>query len=77
MMEKVPDHPPPMTLLFIPLILKGTTHFALLDSGASDSLISADVVKQTGLHPRQSGKWPILVYVALCTCDSNCVNPEP
>ena len=40
-----------MPLLLLPLILKGSTHFALLDSGASDSFISADVVKQSGLRP--------------------------
>ena len=40
-----------MPLLFFPLILKGTTHFALLDSCASDSFISADVVKNAGLRP--------------------------
>ena len=40
-----------MSLLFLPLILSGTTYFALLDSGASDSFISADVVKQAELRP--------------------------
>ena len=58
-----PDPPPPMPLLFLPLILKGATHFALLDSGASDSFISVDVVKQAGLRPVPL-KEPIRVRVA-------------
>jgi len=72
-----------MQLLLLPLILKGTTHFALLDSGASDSFISADVVKQAGLRPiegtnsSQSGKCPILERVAICAGDSGCGNPAP
>ena len=53
----------PMTSLFLPLILKGTTHFALLDSGASDSFISAYMVKQAGLRPVPL-KEPIRVRVA-------------
>ena len=84
MREDVPDPPPPVPLLFLPLILKGTTHFALLDSGASDSFISADVVKQAGLRTvplkepiRVSGKWPILGRNALCAGDSGCGNPAP
>jgi len=50
-MEYVSDPHSPMPLLFLLLILKGTTHFALLDSGASDSFISADVVKHAGRRP--------------------------
>jgi len=38
-------------LLFLTLIVNGTTHFALLDSGASDSFNSANVVKQAVLRP--------------------------
>jgi len=52
-----------MQLLFIPLILKVTTHFALLDSGAYDSSISADVVKRAGLMPVALSE-PIRVRVA-------------
>ena len=63
MREDVPVPHPQMPLLFLPLILKGTTHFALLDSGASDSFISADVVKQAGLRPVPL-KEPIRVRVA-------------
>ena len=63
MSEDVPDPHAPMPLLFIPLILKCTTQFALLDSGASDSFTSADVVKQAGLRPVTSKK-PIRVRVA-------------
>ena len=36
--------------LFLPLILNGTTKLAFLASCASDSFISADVVKQTALR---------------------------
>jgi len=70
--DDVPDPPPPMPLLFIPLILKGTTHFALLHSDASDSFISADVVKHDGLRPvplKEEWHGPILVRVALCAGD--------
>ena len=63
MMEDVPDTPSPMPLLFPQLILKGTTHFALLDSGASDSFISADVVNQAGLRHLPL-KEPIRIRVA-------------
>ena len=62
-MKNVPDTPPPMPLLFLTLILKGTTHFALLDSCESDSFIGADMVKQAGLSPVPL-KEPIRVRVA-------------
>ena len=48
--EDVPDPPPPMPLLFIPVVMAKKTHFALLDSGASDSFVSLDVVQQAGLR---------------------------
>ena len=38
-----------MTLLLMPIVLWKTTHFALLDSGASDSFISLDVVRDSKL----------------------------
>jgi len=63
MREDVHDPPPPMPLLFLPLILKGSTHFALLDSGASDSFISAYMMKQAGLRIVPLKK-PIRVRVA-------------
>ena len=62
-MEDVPDPRQPMKFLFLPLVLNGTTHFALLEWGASDSFISADVVKQAGLRPVPC-KEPIRVRVA-------------
>ena len=52
-----------MSLLFLPLVLRGTTHFPLLDSGASDSFINEYVVKQAGLKPIPL-KEPIRVRVA-------------
>ena len=63
MREDVPDTPQPMPLLFLILILNGTIHFALFDSGASDSFISAIVVKQAGLRPVTLQE-PIRVRVA-------------
>ena len=45
--EDVHDPPPPIPLMFLPLILNGTTHFALLDSCAYASFIGADVVNQS------------------------------
>ena len=39
-----------MPLLFIPVVMAKRTHFALLDSGASDSFDSLDVVQQAGLR---------------------------
>jgi len=63
-----------MPLLVLPLVMSGTTYFALLDSGASDSFTSADVVKQAGLKPVPLNK-SIRVRVATvvvehCTRDS-------
>ena len=36
-----------MILLFLPIFLGKTTHFALLDSGAADYFISLDVVRES------------------------------
>ena len=47
--EVVPDPLAPMPLLFLPIVLWKTTHFALLDSGASDPFISLDVVRESRL----------------------------
>ena len=38
-----------MQLLFLPIILVKETHFAVLDSGASDSILSLDVVRGSRL----------------------------
>ena len=39
-----------MPLIFLPVQIGPKTHYALLDSGASDSFISAEVVKQSALR---------------------------
>ena len=61
--EVVPDPPAPMSLLFVPIVLWETTHFALLDSGASDSFISLDVVRESRLK-LLALKYTITVRVA-------------
>ena len=52
-----------MPLLFLPLQIGPKTHYALLDSGASDSLISVLVVKQSDLRLLPL-KTPVKVRVA-------------
>ena len=47
--EVVPDPTAPIPLQFLPIVLCKTSHFALLDSGASDSFISLDVVRESRL----------------------------
>ena len=52
-----------MPLLFLPVHIGPRTHYALLDSGASDSFISAEVVKQSPLRLLPL-KTPVKVRVA-------------
>ena len=61
--DEEPDPPPPMPLLFLPVQIGPKTHYALLDSGASDSFISAEVVKQSALRLLPL-KTPVKVRVA-------------
>ena len=61
--DDVPDPPPPMPLMFLPLKIGASTHFALLDSGASDSFISAEVVRKAALRLLPL-KTPVRVRVA-------------
>ena len=44
--------PAPTPLLFLTVAVGAKTHFALLDSGVSDSFISADVVREAGYSLR-------------------------
>ena len=48
--DDIPDPPPPMPLLFLPVSFSKTTYYALLDSGASDSFISMDVAQKAALR---------------------------
>jgi hypothetical protein len=62
-LENLKDPTAPQPLLFLPMIVGDKMILALLDSGASDSFISADVVKILGLmaHPLLQ---PLTVRVA-------------
>ena len=57
------DPPPPQPLLFLPLMVGGLLIRALLDSGASDSFISHEVVRTLGLIERPLMQ-PLTVRVA-------------
>jgi hypothetical protein len=61
--ENLKDQPPPQPLLFLPLMVGSMLIRALLDSGASDSFVSFDVVKTLWLtqHPLLQ---PLTVRVA-------------
>ena len=48
--DPVRDPPPPQQLLYLPMVLGGKMIRALLDSGASDSFASWDVVRVLGLR---------------------------
>ena len=61
--EVVHDPPTPMSFLLLSIVLWKTTHFALLDSGASDSFISLDVVQESRLNLLPM-KYTIKVMVA-------------
>ena len=61
--DDVPDPPPPMPLMFLPLKIGASTYFALLDSGASDSFISDKVVRKAALRLLPL-KTPVRVRVA-------------
>lgn len=41
--------PPPQPLLYVPMRINGTMHYALVESGASNSFISQKVVDNMGL----------------------------
>ena len=58
-----PDPPPPQPLLFVPAEINGTVQRALIDSGASDSFLSAEVVEKLSLktYPLRQ---PLTVKVA-------------
>ena len=43
--DPVSDPPPPQPLLYLPMVVGGKLIRALLDSGASDSFVSWDVVR--------------------------------
>ena len=43
--DPIRDSPPPQPLLYLPLVVEGKLIRALLDSGASDSFVSWDVVR--------------------------------
>ena len=62
-LEIPPDPPPPQPLLFIPLKLGQQRYAALVYSGASDSFISSEVVRQQKLKTYPL-KRPIRVNVA-------------
>ena len=46
----VTDPPPPQPLLYLPMVVGSKMIRALLDSGASDSFVSWDVVRVLGLR---------------------------
>ena len=48
--DTVRDPPPPQPLLYLPMVVGGKMIRALLDSGASDSFVSLDVVRVLGLR---------------------------
>ena len=48
--DPVMDPPPPQPLLYLPMVVGGKMFRALLDSGASDSFVSWDVVRVLGLR---------------------------
>ena len=48
--DPISDPPPPQPLLYLPMVVGGKMIRALLDSGASDSFVSWDVVRVLGLR---------------------------
>ena len=48
--DPVMDPPPPQPLLYLPMVVGGKLIRALLDSGASDSFVSWDIVRVLGLR---------------------------
>ena len=51
--DPVRDPPPPQPLIYLPMVVGGKMIRALLDSGASDSFVSWDVVRVLGLRQYQ------------------------
>ena len=51
--DPVRDQPPPQPLLYLPMVVGGKMIRALLDSGASYSFVSWDVVRVLGLRQYQ------------------------
>ena len=62
-LQPLKDPPPPQPLLFLPLQVGDVTVRALLDSGASDSFVSYEVVRALGLTPYPLQQ-PLTVRVA-------------
>ena len=48
--DTVLDPHPPQPLLYLPMVVGGKMIMALLDSGASDSFVSWDVVRVLGVR---------------------------
>ena len=48
--DPVMDPPPPQPLLYLPMVVGGKMIRALLDSGASDSFVSWDVMRVFGVE---------------------------